>query len=216
MMSALYDSDALELALAGQPGAMPLEEVDGFFCALALAPETPHIAHWAGDVFGATLPEGERLRQLTELLAKHWKAVCAGFRTAWDDVSQQELRETLYLPAVDLGSGDDAALAPIGLPWARGFCRGIERAGIDAMLEAAQPGRDLLMQARALAQADGAGLEPGARRHLVLALIPALQHAFRQMRGLPLHTPARIASKVGRNAPCPCGSGKKYKRCCGA
>ncbi len=22
--------------------------------------------------------------------------------------------------------------------------------------------------------------------------------------------------KVGRNAPCPCGSGKKYKRCCGA
>ena len=22
--------------------------------------------------------------------------------------------------------------------------------------------------------------------------------------------------KVGRNAPCPCGSGKKYKHCCGA
>ena len=22
-------------------------------------------------------------------------------------------------------------------------------------------------------------------------------------------------SKVGRNDPCPCGSGKKYKRCCG-
>ena len=28
-------------------------------------------------------------------------------------------------------------------------------------------------------------------------------------------TPARAAPKVGRNAPCPCGSGKKYKRCCG-
>ncbi len=24
------------------------------------------------------------------------------------------------------------------------------------------------------------------------------------------------ATKTGRNAPCPCGSGKKYKRCCGA
>jgi hypothetical protein len=24
-----------------------------------------------------------------------------------------------------------------------------------------------------------------------------------------------ITRKVGRNAPCPCGSGKKYKRCCG-
>ncbi|MFN5684903.1 SEC-C metal-binding domain-containing protein, partial [Bradyrhizobium sp.] len=22
--------------------------------------------------------------------------------------------------------------------------------------------------------------------------------------------------KIGRNDPCPCGSGKKYKRCCGA
>ncbi|NQT67029.1 MAG: SEC-C domain-containing protein [Actinobacteria bacterium] len=23
-------------------------------------------------------------------------------------------------------------------------------------------------------------------------------------------------SRVGRNDPCPCGSGKKYKKCCGA
>ena len=27
---------------------------------------------------------------------------------------------------------------------------------------------------------------------------------------------AAPSSKVGRNDPCPCGSGKKYKRCCGA
>ena len=26
----------------------------------------------------------------------------------------------------------------------------------------------------------------------------------------------RAGPKVGRNAPCPCGSGKKYKKCCGA
>ena len=26
----------------------------------------------------------------------------------------------------------------------------------------------------------------------------------------------RGAAKVGRNDPCPCGSGKKYKKCCGA
>jgi preprotein translocase subunit SecA len=25
----------------------------------------------------------------------------------------------------------------------------------------------------------------------------------------------RSSVKVGRNDPCPCGSGKKYKRCCG-
>jgi len=28
--------------------------------------------------------------------------------------------------------------------------------------------------------------------------------------------PARRSATVGRNAPCPCGSGKKYKKCCGA
>ena len=27
--------------------------------------------------------------------------------------------------------------------------------------------------------------------------------------------PVRIESKVGRNDPCTCGSGKKFKRCCG-
>jgi len=27
--------------------------------------------------------------------------------------------------------------------------------------------------------------------------------------------PVRTGPKVGRNDPCPCGSGKKYKHCCG-
>jgi preprotein translocase subunit SecA len=29
-------------------------------------------------------------------------------------------------------------------------------------------------------------------------------------------TYVRSEPKIGRNEPCPCGSGKKYKRCCGA
>jgi len=27
--------------------------------------------------------------------------------------------------------------------------------------------------------------------------------------------PVRAGAKIGRNDPCPCGSGKKYKKCCG-
>ena len=27
--------------------------------------------------------------------------------------------------------------------------------------------------------------------------------------------PVRNDNKIGRNDPCPCGSGKKYKHCCG-
>jgi preprotein translocase subunit SecA len=34
--------------------------------------------------------------------------------------------------------------------------------------------------------------------------------------GVALHTPAhRDSPKVGRNDPCPCGSGRKYKQCHG-
>lgn len=31
-----------------------------------------------------------------------------------------------------------------------------------------------------------------------------------------VHPEPGTGGKVGRNAPCPCGSGRKYKRCCGA
>ncbi len=31
----------------------------------------------------------------------------------------------------------------------------------------------------------------------------------------PQQAQPRVVAKVGRNDPCPCGSGKKYKRCCG-
>ena len=32
---------------------------------------------------------------------------------------------------------------------------------------------------------------------------------------MPTRAPVKKAVKVGRNDPCPCGSGKKYKKCCG-
>lgn len=46
---------------------------------------------------------------------------------------------------------------------------------------------------------------------------------FRRIDGQWIYTrpvrqgpaPVRAAAKPGRNDPCPCGSGKKYKHCCG-
>ena len=35
-------------------------------------------------------------------------------------------------------------------------------------------------------------------------------------RALNTPPPARAEETPGRNDPCPCGSGKKYKKCCGA
>ena len=44
---------------------------------------------------------------------------------------------------------------------------------------------------------------------------PRQQRAIATNREEGGRTPTRVARKVGRNDPCPCGSGKKYKKCCG-
>lgn len=43
-----------------------------------------------------------------------------------------------------------------------------------------------------------------------LAAVPLARPGFRFEPHTPTHS-----TKVGRNEPCPCGSGKKFKRCCG-
>ena len=44
----------------------------------------------------------------------------------------------------------------------------------------------------------------------------AMDQASRQQTGeRPKPQPVHVEKKVGRNDPCPCGSGKKYKNCCG-
>jgi hypothetical protein len=53
---------------------------------------------------------------------------------------------------------------------------------------------------------DDVGVTP--RMILVLRKLARIREAARRPAPLPRR------SKVGRNHPCPCGSGKKYKRCC--
>jgi hypothetical protein len=44
----------------------------------------------------------------------------------------------------------------------------------------------------------------------------ALKEAFLAATPGVVQTYARPGAKIGRNEPCPCGSGRKYKKCCGA
>lgn len=47
--------------------------------------------------------------------------------------------------------------------------------------------------------------------------VPGQQPAYHDpSAGKPVQTQVRIEKKVGRNEPCPCGSGKKFKNCHGA
>ncbi len=43
---------------------------------------------------------------------------------------------------------------------------------------------------------------------------PDCNHGHHHHHG-PVEQFVRSGPKVGRNDPCPCGSGKKYKKCCG-
>jgi hypothetical protein len=46
------------------------------------------------------------------------------------------------------------------------------------------------------------------------AFVSALSDAFVQAGSGKTAPITRPGSKIGRNDPCPCGSGKKYKKCC--
>ena len=50
------------------------------------------------------------------------------------------------------------------------------------------------------------------RRQELEQLEQEMQRSDQEVKQQPTK---RQGDKVGRNAPCPCGSGKKYKRCCG-
>ena len=56
------------------------------------------------------------------------------------------------------------------------------------------------------------GTEPAAGKRSVADVFASMMSAAPRMR--PAGSPAAPAG-VGRNDPCPCGSGKKYKKCCG-
>jgi len=59
------------------------------------------------------------------------------------------------------------------------------------------------------------------REEIIMQMAAEIVQAYRYFRsGLPARAERFEAQsspgKIGRNDPCPCGSGKKYMRCCGA
>lgn len=46
---------------------------------------------------------------------------------------------------------------------------------------------------------------------------PTIKSLYFSSTGLRVvRKPVRVEQKIGRNDPCPCGSGKKFKKCCGS
>ena len=63
-------------------------------------------------------------------------------------------------------------------------------------------------------------VEDPVKRHKLAveleAVIPDIRRYWLPRRKSAVATVQRDTPKVGRNDPCPCGSGKKFKKCCGA
>ncbi|RPH59574.1 MAG: YecA family protein, partial [Burkholderiales bacterium] len=121
---------------------------------------------------------------------------------------------------------------PDGSAWAVGFLRAVEMApgSWDAMLEEKEFG-DALEAIETLAATldDGAGARALSRRdrevliERLIADVADIHEFFRPYRqagttpqAMRVETVRREQPKLGRNEPCPCGSGRKYKACCGA
>lgn len=56
--------------------------------------------------------------------------------------------------------------------------------------------------------------EMQARDEEIARIAPEIHALWEEQQ--PVETVRRAEPKVGRNDPCPCGSGRKHKKCCGA
>ena len=205
------------------PSALNLEGVDGLFCALISGPEMVLPSEYLPEIWGDdfAFDSQEDATQITGLLMRHWNTIARTLRgtlTAPD----------LYMPVMF----EDADGVTRGNDWAEGFILGtqIRPTFWSELLDSEEHG-GLLLPAMILSHEDDpnpemrpAPIPPEKREELLLAMIASTTKIYRHFEPLRLSLPTgrqtpprtqrRTGAKIGRNDPCPCGSGKKYKRCC--
>ncbi|QSI79289.1 MULTISPECIES: UPF0149 family protein [Niveibacterium] len=218
--------DTLDDLLSQFPDSLSLEEMDGLFCALVVGPEVVSPAEWVPAVLGAEKPEWEsdaQARQTIELLMRHWNTVATGFREDWSGVSAEEGSESMYFPLLD---DPEESGHPLAEGWARGFRDGLEWMD-DAHWDALEEDEDCVTLLNLIAAMDsgeksaGHPLSDDERDEILSPLVAGLQYLYafwrRYLRVVTApRVPMRAPELPGRNDICPCGSGKKFKKCCGS
>ena len=212
------DLDRLEALLAAPhlSDSLALDALQGFFCALASAPAPVPQDKWLAAAMGeakfASDEEAAEVAALLDKLAQH---------------TARQLGEGLGLDLVCYPAEEgEEELAP----WADGYLLGVGLSD-PAWYDAGEPEEVdellhpfLLLSGHLKAHAEEEG-EPwmtpeeekaqveAARAHFYDAIHAAWEWGFEQrVNRVPVK---REEAKTGRNDPCPCGSGKKYKACHG-
>ena len=224
----LTDAELKELdaLLAACPDACSLEELDGLFCALILGPEPVKPSEWLPVVLGEGEPGWETEDQASrafELLLRHWTHVAEGFREDWSGFSAEDGSERMYFPLLDEPKESGYPLAE---GWARGFRDGLNWLK-DEHWDALEQDEECVTLLNLIAAFDTGEKSPGhpltepERDETLSPLVAGLQYLYVFWRrwlavvNAP-RVPVRVEEAPGRNDPCPCGSGKKFKKCCGA
>lgn len=212
-------------------GTLTYHETQGFMFAVACSPEPVMPSEWMPIVF---TEDGAGYADLDEA-----NAVMADLMALYNAVNEQVLEHRCALPLdVEVRQpalanlDDDAPLSH----WARGFLEGHqwlsetwefipedldEEFGATFMVLSVFADRDESLEF--FASGEHGNLEAMAPE--MLTLFPQAMNSYAQMGralgkaleefGEPVAEPVRV-DKVGRNELCPCGSGKKFKKCCGA
>ena len=215
------------------PEAMHLDEIQGYLCAALSGPQPIAEEEWLADVLGdETLLETEIGREAAELLRR--------FAT----VLEEELAAGEPPVLLLYGKEDDENGPSDYVPWCQAYLAGVDAAEedwfeflgetedgevdedsgdeISYLDERLFPMMVLTGEAEAAATEHGEDWPGGEERDQIINdceedLAQAVTDIYRfwqAKRGSG--TIRREEPKVGRNDPCPCGSGKKFKQCCGA
>jgi uncharacterized protein len=201
--------------------AMNVEALDGFFAALIAGPETVMTSEYYGEVFGGEMSDTCEFGSLDEaneilgLMMRHWNTIASTL-----------FKSEVYVPLL---LEDNNGVVP-GNDWANGFMRGMHMRhdGWAELMDDEEHGGCLVPMMMLFHEHDEdpkmrpKPISPEQREKAILHMAAGLLGAYQYFRSHRQVSPIAHTSdlrcnapKFGRNEPCPCGSGKKYKRCCG-
>ncbi|SNS32888.1 uncharacterized protein SAMN06265795_102237 [Noviherbaspirillum humi] len=199
---------------------MTMDTLHGYLTALAIGPEEVLMAEWLPRVWGEFADKGPKFdndkqaKRITGLIARYMNEILMTL-----EVAPKEF-EPLYCEMEWEGR---TLLDPEA--WAWGFWQGMElRADAWEPIwdsELADLMRPVyLLGAEELEEEDMAQVESPVQRdklaiELESAILPIYRY-WKPKRKSAVTQVRKAGDQPGRNDPCPCGSGKKFKKCCGA
>jgi len=196
-------------------GVVDVSELDGLFTAIVSGPVMIQPSQWLPTVWGDYEPVWERDKDFEDILSlmiRHMNAIAATLMEHPQDF------EPLFLERKVKGK-----TYTIVDEWCHGYMRGVGLA-MDQWEEGGQMMDILLTPMKAFASEQGwqalDTLNEAEIENIRAAITPNVReiHAWwlarRQDEGMTTSPVRRATPRVGRNDPCPCGSGKKFKHCC--